>query len=34
MTSAARLVAVAQRLLDARAAVRCTERPTVEDPAY
>lgn len=34
MTSAARLDAVAQRLLDARAAVRCTERPTVEDPAF
>lgn len=34
MTSAARLDAVAQRLLDARAAARCTERPTAEDPAF
>lgn len=34
MTTEARLDAVAQRLLDARAAARCTERPTLEDPAF
>lgn len=34
MTVAARLDAVAQRLLDARAAAHCTGRPTVEDPAF
>ncbi len=34
MTSAARLDAVAERLLGARFAARCTERPTVEDPGF
>jgi 2-keto-4-pentenoate hydratase len=34
MTGAARLDAVAERLLDARTGVRCTARPTVEDPAF
>jgi 2-keto-4-pentenoate hydratase len=34
MTSAARLDAVAERVLDARAGVRCTERPTVEDAGF
>jgi 2-keto-4-pentenoate hydratase len=34
MTSAARLDAVAERLLGARAAARFTERPTLEDPVF
>ncbi len=34
MTSPARLDAVAGRLLGARAGVRCTERPSVEDAAF